>query len=169
MKPMMIFVLAMMTLIILMSSFDVHLGNMTPTVVVPENMLGNVLYVCPAASDGWDAASEILKSIKTPLLIGVFFAVMMLLFNWGWALYQNLLKDKFNRNMFLQPWGFTKILFWAIVVLLLAVNTPNHYRRVHVRGYSGDLVLCDNNTPNTWKNVGDGRWPKAALYKNVQK
>jgi hypothetical protein len=169
MKPMMIFVLAMMTLIILMSFFDVHLGNITPTVVVPENMLGDVLYVCPAESDGWDAASEILKSIKTPLLIGVFFAVMMLLFNWGWALYQNLLKDKFNRNMFLQPWGFTKILFWAIVVLLLAVNTPNHYRRVHVRGYSGDLVLCDNNTPNTWKNVGDGRWPKAALYKNVQK
>ena len=57
----------------------------------------------------------------------------------------------------------------CLVVLLLAVNTPNHYRRVHVRGYSGDLVLCDNNTPNTWKNVGDGRWPKAALYKNVQK
>lgn len=169
MKPTMIFALAMMTLIILMSSFDVHLGNIAPTIHVPENMLGDVLYVCPAKSNGWDSAAEILKTIQTPILIAVFFALTMLLFAWGWALYQNLLKDKFNRNAFLNPWGFTKIFFWAVVILLLVTNTPNHYRTVHVRGYNGDLVLCENNTPNTWQDVGDGRWPKAAKYKNVIK
>ena len=169
MKPSMIFALAMLTLVTLMASFDVHLGNMEPTVRVPENMLGDVLYVCPAASDAWDGASEILRIIKKPLLIGVFFAMTMLLFTWGWALYQNLLKDKFDRNRFLKPWGFTKILFWAIVILLLATNTPNHYRTVHVRGVNGNFVLCENNTPNSWPTVMDGRWPKATKYKNVTK
>ncbi len=171
MKPTMIFALAMVTLIALMASFDVHLGNITPTIRVPENMLGDVLYICPAVSSGWDSAAEILRTIQTPITIAVFFAMTMLLFTWGWALYQNLLKDKFNRNMFLKPWGFTKLLFWAVVILLLATNTPNHYRTVHIRGVAGNFVLCENNTPNRaeWKDVLDGRWPKAALYKNVTK
>lgn len=171
MKPTMIFALAMVTLIALMASFDVHLGNIAPTIRVPENMLGDVLYICPAVSSGWDSAAEILRTIQTPITIAVFFAMTMLLFTWGWALYQNLLKDKFNRNMFLKPWGFTKLLFWAVVILLLATNTPNHYRAVHIRGVAGNFVLCENNTPNRaeWKDVLDGRWPKAALYKNVTK
>ncbi len=171
MKPTMIFALAMVTLIALMASFDVHLGNIVPTIRVPENMLGDVLYICPAVSSGWDSAAEILRTIQTPITIAVFFAMTMLLFTWGWALYQNLLKDKFNRNMFLKPWGFTKLLFWAVVILLLATNTPNHYRTVHIRGVAGNFVLCENNTPNRaeWKDVLDGRWPKAALYKNVTK
>ena len=169
MKPTMIFALAMMTLVILMASFGVHLGNIAPTVHVrPGISLGDVLYVCPANSAGWDSASEILKTINTPIVIGVFFAMTMLLFVWGWALYQNLLKDKFNRNAFIKPWGFTKLLFWAIIILLIATNTPNHYRTVHLRGYNAsELVLCENNTPNSWKNVYDGKWPKAVRYKDV--
>lgn len=169
MKPLMIFALAMLTLVILMSSFDVHLGSVAPTVHIPEKMLGQALYICPASSNGWDSASQILKTLKTPMLIGVFFAMTMLLFTWGWVLYQNLLKDKFDRNMFIKPWGFTKLLFWAIVILLLATNTPNHYRTVHVRGVPGNFVLCENNTPNqpAWKKVLDGRWPKATTYDRV--
>lgn len=170
MKPTMIFALAMLTIICLMASFDIHLGSTAATVHVPTNMLGQVIYVCPAASSGWDSASSILKTMETPLWIGVFFAMTMLIFSWCWSLYQNLLKDKFNRNMFLKPWGFTKILFWAVVILLLAINTPNHYRNVHVRGYHATpLVLCEQNTPNTWKDVGDGHWPKAAKYQSVTK
>ncbi len=171
MKPTMIFALAMMTLIILMSSFDVHLGSVAPTVVLPNNVNpGDVLYVCPATSSGWDSAAEILQGMQTPIWIAVFFALTMLVFAWGWALYQNLLKDKFNRNLFLNPWGFTKLFFWAVVILLIAINTPNHYRTVRIRGAAGAYVLCENNTPNRpeWKNVGDGRWPKAAMYKNIQ-
>ena len=173
MKPTMIFALVMLTLVILMASFDVHLGNIEPTVIVPDNMLGNVLYICPAQSDAWDSASEILKTIRTPILIGVFFALIMLMFTWGWALYQNLLKDKFNKNMFLKPWGFTKLLFWAVVILLIATNTPNHYRTVHIRGVSGNYVLCEKNTPNSWPDVPvlteNGTWPQPIKYNFVTK
>ena len=168
MKPSMVFALAMLTLIILMTSFGIHVGNIAPTVHVNDGIsLGDVLYVCPAASSGWDSASEILKTMRTPLMIGIFFTLTMLIFAWGWSLYQNLLKDKFNKNMFLKPWGFTKLWFWAVVILLIALNTPNHYRTVHVRGYDGPLILCENNTPNTWPDVYDGKWPKAVIYKNV--
>lgn len=167
MKPIMIFAFAMMTLVILMASFDIHLGDVVPTVAVPADRLGDALYICPAISNGWDSASSILKTMKTPIIIGMFFALTMLLFAWGWALYQNLLKDKFNKNAFLKPWGFTKMLFWVAIILLLAVNTPNHYRMVHVRNFPGNYVLCENNTPNVWADVGDGKWPKAVVYKAV--
>lgn len=166
----MIFALAMLTLVLLMASFDVHLGSIAPTVHIPDKMLPQALYVCPAASHGWDSAAEILKTLKTPVLIGEFFAVTMLLFTWGWVLYQNLLKDKFDRNMFVKPWGFTKLLFWAVVILLIVTNTPNRYRTVHIRGVEGNFVLCENNTPNQpgWRDIGDGRWPKAVVYNRVK-
>jgi hypothetical protein len=167
MKPMLVFVLAMLTLVLLMSSFDVHLGSTISTINVNEDMLGQVLYVCPAQSNGWDSAANILKSMKTGLWIGMFFAVTMLVFYWGWILYQSLLKDKFDRNMYVKPWNFTKVLFWVMIIFTLVTHTPNHYRIVHVRGYDGDLVLCENNTPNKWPDVFDGRWPKAAHYKSV--
>jgi len=169
MKPSMIFALAMLTFVVLMSSFNIHFTDVAPTVHVPENMLGDVLYVCPAVSSGWDSAAGILRTMRTPLIIGIFFALTMLLFVWGWALYQNLLKDKFNKNAFLKPWGFTKVLFWAVIIILIATKTPNHYRTVHVRGVTGDFVLCESNTPNRpeWNDIMDGRWPKATKYKNV--
>jgi hypothetical protein len=157
----------MLTLVVLMTSFGVHLGDITPTVNVDENMLGRVLYICPAQSNGWDTAAEVLKGMQTPLWILAFFALTMLIFYWGWVLYQNLLKDKFDRNMFVKPWTFTKVLFWAMIILLLVTHTPNHYRTVHVRGFEENFVLCENNTPNQWPNVLDGRWPKAAIYKSV--
>ena len=169
MKPLMVFSMAMLALIVLMATFDVHLGEIAPTVHVAPDMLGNVLYVCPAASSGWDSAADILRTVRTPILIIMFFALIMLLFAWGWALYQNLLKDKFNQNAFVKPWGFTKLFFWAVVILMLAMHTPNYYRTVHIRGVDGNFVLCENNTPNRgeWQNVLDGRWPKAAKYTSV--
>lgn len=169
MKPLMVFSMAMLALIVLMATFDVHLGEITSTVHVAPDMLGKVLYVCPAESSGWDSAANILRDMRTPIFILVFFALIMLLFAWGWSLYQNLLKDKFNQNSFVKPWGFTKVFFWAMVILLLVINTPNHYRTVHIRGIDGNFVLCENNTPNRgeWKNILDGRWPKAAKYTSV--
>ena len=169
MKPTMIFALAMLTLIVLMAAFDVHLGNIAPTVHIKPEFSSVALYICPAESSGWDSAADVLRTMRRPLFIGLFFALTMLIFTWGWALYQNLLKDKFNRNSFLKPWGFTKLLFWAWVIVLLAINTPNHYRTVHVRNFPGNYVLCENNTPNQWQDIGDGKWPKAVKYKSVEK
>ena len=171
MKPMMIFSLALLTFVALMTALDIHLGGVITTVHVPENMLGDVLYVCPAASSGWNSIAEMMRMLQTPITVLLFFALAMLLFAWGWGLYQNLLKDKFNKDNFLKPWGFTKILFWATVIVVILSNTPNHYRIVHVRGRPENFVLCESNTPNQsdWADIMDGRWPKAATYKNVTK
>jgi len=67
-----------------------------------------------------------------------------LAFFWGWALYQNLLQDKFKREDFAKVWGFTKILFWAGVILVIVLHTPNHYKRVEIRGATGEYVMCEN-------------------------
>jgi hypothetical protein len=62
-------------------------------------------------------------------------------------MYQNLLKDKFVRDAFKKPWAATKMLFWALVVVLLLVKTPNYFRTVHVDGTNTNWVLCESNTP----------------------
>lgn len=164
MKPTMIFSLALLTFVTLMSAFGIHLGGAVKSVSVPENMLGDVLYVCPATSSAWDTAAATMRMMQTPITVILFFAFAMLLFAWGWQLYQNLLKDKFNKDNFLKPWGFTKILFWATVIVVILSNTPNHYRIVHVKHQAMNFVLCESTTPNTWPDVLDGRWPKAAKY-----
>ena len=163
----MIFSLAFLTFVTLMSALGIHFGDTVTKVNVPENMLGDVLYVCPAQSSVWDTVQEMMRMLQTPITVLLFFALAMLLFAWGWSLYQNLLKDKFDRSSFLKPWGFTKIFFWAVIIVVILSNTPNHYRIVHVKNQPMNFVLCESTTPNTWPDVLDGRWPKAAKYKSV--
>ena len=82
------------------------------------------------------------------LVMALFFAIMVLAFSWGWALYQNLLTDSFKRDSFKKPWQMTKWLFWASVIVLLFVMTPNYFRTVHVDGMPGEYVLCDSFSGN---------------------
>lgn len=146
MKPTMMFAVVMMTAIILMTAFNITLG---PTEVVSVSAINapNALYVCPAGGGMWETLANGFSMFRRPLIIGFFFALIVLLFTWGWALYQNLLKDKFVRDAFKTPWSFTKLLFWAVVIMSLLMATPNYFRTVHLTGASGDWVLCDNNTP----------------------
>ena len=145
MKSSMIFAVVMLAVIILMASFGSPFATQS-ALNVPESMLDNVLYLCPAASNGWDSAAEILSNVKKPLMIAFFFGLIILLFSWGWALYQNLLKDKFEQKSFSNAWGMTKIFFWGVVIALLAIWTPNHFRTVHIQNYSGDYVLCESDS-----------------------
>ena len=69
------------------------------------------------------------------------------MFGWGWQLYQNMLSDKFKRDSFKNIWGYTKLAFWAGVIVLLIVATPNSFRRVEITGAGNNWVLCDGNTP----------------------
>jgi hypothetical protein len=39
------------------------------------------------------------------------------------------------------------MLFWALVVVLLLVKTPNYFRTVHVDGTNTNWVMCESNTP----------------------
>ncbi|MDO5012637.1 MAG: hypothetical protein Q4E56_03955 [Pseudomonadota bacterium] len=146
MKPTMLFAIVMLTAIVLITSFDLQFGASTP-IAVPESMAANVLYVCPVASGTWDAVARALMPFTRSITIGFLFAAMILMFSWGWALYQNLLKDSFKRESFKNPWAFTKMWFWAGVIVLMAALTPNHFREVHLTGSTSSYVLCDNNTP----------------------
>ncbi len=146
MKPTMMFAIILLTSIILMTAFNINLGP-NETVAVSAVNAPNALYVCPAASGLWDGLSVGFAMFKRPLIIGFFFSLIILLFTWGWALYQNLLKDKFVRDAFKTPWAFTKLLFWAVVIISMLMATPNYYRTVHLVGAPGNWVLCDNNTP----------------------
>ncbi|MBQ8293912.1 MAG: hypothetical protein IJX89_00815 [Alphaproteobacteria bacterium] len=146
MKPTMLFSIVMLTSIILMVAFGLNLSP-DQSVAVSAAAAPNALYVCPTKSSIWDPLASGFAPFTKYIVIGFFFAVIMLLFSWGWAMYQNLLKDKFNRDSFKNPWALTKITFWAFVIVLLLVHTPNYYRRVQLTGVRGDWVLCESNTP----------------------
>jgi hypothetical protein len=128
-----------------MASFDFSLDGSAP-ITVPESVRGGVLFVCPATSGFWDALASGFAPFTRYIVIGFFFAAIILTFMWGWALYQNLLKDSFNKDSFSKPWAFTKMLFWAGVIFMLVLNTPNRYRSVTISGTPGDWVLCENSS-----------------------
>ncbi|MBR5904163.1 MAG: hypothetical protein IKZ49_01355, partial [Alphaproteobacteria bacterium] len=72
------------------------------------------------------------------------FMVLVLMFSWGWALYQNLLKDKFSADAYKNPWELTKAIFWMAVVVFVLFKTPDYFRQVEVRGHGANWVLCEN-------------------------
>lgn len=143
MKKSMISAIIIMTIIVLMAAFDFSLSGTTPA-PIPESVLDGSLFVCPAKSAFWAAMAAGFGGYSRYFLMGFLFAAIILMFMWGWALYQNLLKDEFKKDMFSKPWAFTKLLFWACVIIMLVINTPNHYRSVAVSGRSGDWVLCES-------------------------
>ena len=143
MKKPMVSAIVFFTIVLLMASFGFSLDD-TPPMVLPESARGNTLFVCPAASSFWDAMAAGFGQFTYYILIGFFFATIVLAFAWGWALYQNLLQDKFKREDFVKPWGFTKLLFWAGIILIIILHTPNHYRGLEIRGSTGKWVVCEN-------------------------
>lgn len=146
MKQTMLFAIMALVAIVIASSFGLQLSP-HPAVSIPDSAAANALYLCRAASPTWDAVAAALAPFVKYITVAFFFVVMLLMFNWGWALYQNLLSDSFKRESFSNPWKYTKVTFWAAVVVLLLAATPNYFRSVHVNGVSGDWVLCDANTP----------------------
>ena len=146
MKKTMLYAVMILAAIILMVSFDIKLWptySVTPTTEIGPDML----YVCPAAASPWDEIANGLAPFKKPVIIGFLFALMLLIVVWAWAMYQNLLKDKFNRDAFKKPWAYTKLLFWSVMAVYILMMTPNYFRTVHITGTSGDWVMCDGTTP----------------------
>ena len=157
MKPSFIFSIIALTAIVVAASFGVQLMP-HHAVQIPEHLAPDVLYVCPAADEIWDQIAMIFQQFNHHITLLFFFVVMILLFNWGWAMYQNLLNDKFKRESFSNVWKFTKFTFWAGVIVLLLAATPNHFRTVHIQGASGNWVLCEADSPGA----------HATLKKNVK-
>ena len=142
-KPGLLFAVSLLAIIILAVSFNMNLGGYTPVHLREGINPDSVLYVCPASSEIWDQISESLRLMSKYIYLFFTFAGIVLLFSWGWALYQNLLKDKFSDDAYKNPWGLTKIFFWMLVVFIVIVMTPNHFRHVEVRGSSEQWGLCD--------------------------
>ena len=141
MKPVMLYAIIAVAAIAIVASFGFQLGNPPP--VVPASVADSVLFVCPMENLTWNSIAMGLYPFNRYIVGGFFFTAVLLLFGWGWELYQNLLSDKFKRESFKNIWGFTKIWFWALVIVTLLIYTPNHFRRVEITGASGDWVLCN--------------------------
>ena len=146
MKSSFIFAVIILVAVVVAASFGIKMAP-HPAIQVPQSLAGTELYVCHAASQTWDSMATAMRPFNKYIIISFFFVVMILLFNWGWVMYQNLLNDKFKRESFSNVWKFTKFTFWAGVIILILAATPNHFRTVHIRGVSGDWVLCEANTP----------------------
>ena len=143
-KPGLFFAVCLLAMIILAVYFNMNFGG-NPPVKLPSGVNpDSVLYVCPVADSVWTQVSQSLQMINKYAHLMFFFAVFVLIFSWGWALYQNLLKDKFNADAYKNSWDLTKIVFWMAVIYALLVYTPNHFRQVEVRGTSAQYVLCEN-------------------------
>ena len=143
-KPGLLFAISVFTIIIVAVSFDLNLGANTPVELMEGVNPDNVLYVCPAASETWLSISNALHFFARFAPLFFSFAGIVLLFSWGWALYQNLLKDKFVDEAYKNPWELTKAFFWIVIVFTVLYVTPNHFRQVEVRGSTEQWVLCDN-------------------------
>lgn len=143
----MLFSIILITAIILASSFGLHIMPTEPIYKLTPDVTATALYVCPAASGAFDSIAAGLRPFLGYINMAFFGFAMMILFGWGWALYQNLLKDKFEQNAFNKSWALTKALFWVIVVINILVMTPNYYRTVHVVGAPGNYIMCEENTP----------------------
>ena len=143
MKPTMVTAICLLTAIIIVSSFELQLDPVDVSTQIPDAVAANILYVCPVTSIIWDPISAGFTQFAKFFKVLLAACVMILSFSWGWALYQNLLKDKFDSDKYKQPWGLTKMLFWAVVIIFMLMMTPNYFRTVHVNGINKDFVLCE--------------------------
>ena len=147
-KPGLFLAVSVLAIIILAASFDIHLGGAGQIHLRAGVNPGNVLYVCPVSNITFDALAKSFSVLSKQVYLLFTFALIILVFSWGWALYQNLLKDKFSADVYKNPWGLTKIFFWAMVIVTIIMVTPNYFRtvHVHVKGHTYDYVLCESNS-----------------------
>lgn len=143
MKPTMVTAICFLTAIIIISSFGLQLDPVDVTTQIPESLAANVLYVCPATSSIWDPIATGFSQFSKVFRVLLAACLIVLAFSWGWAFYQNLLKDKFDGDKYKQPWALTKVLFWGTVIIFMFMMTPNYFRTVHVTGVNKDYVLCE--------------------------
>ena len=145
-KPGLLITVSILAIIILATVFDMNFGGDTMVQLRHGVNPDSVLYVCPVAGSAWDDFAQAMSFGRKYIYMGFCFAAIVLLFSWGWALYQNLVKDKFSADAYKNPWGLTKLFFWAAVICVLLAMTPNYFRTVHVRvnGHDSEYVLCEN-------------------------
>ncbi len=157
-KPGLLFVVSLLAIIVLAVSFNMDFGGNAPVKLPAGINPDDVLYVCPVTTKGaFTQLADGLHAIGRYASLLFAFLGLVLMFSWGWALYQNLLKDKFSADVYKNPWDLTKVVFWMAVVFYVLLATPDNFRRVEVRGHGTNWVLCEN--------TSDGA--RAVFAKNV--
>ena len=131
-KPGLLIAVALFAIIILATSFHMNLGDRPPLDLPQGVNPADVLYVCPVTNETWQGISSTLHLLDRYASVFFAFIGIVLSFSWGWAIYQNLLKDKFSEDAYKNPWALTKGFFWLIVIFTLLMATPNYYREVRV-------------------------------------
>ncbi|MCR4918123.1 MAG: hypothetical protein K5912_04255 [Alphaproteobacteria bacterium] len=154
MNKTLVLMIILLTMIVIMTSFDLSLGG-NPALVVPPEYQGRTLFVCPGVNEFWDGISTSISPFSKYIIMGLFFGGIILVFVWGWAMYQNLLTDKFKKEDFSKPWQFTKLLIWAVLIVTMLLYTPNRFRYVEVSGSPENWVLCEATSPNARMVVSD--------------
>lgn len=145
-KPGLLVAVSILALIILATAFDMNFGGDAAVKLREGVNPDSVLYICPVVENAWDSIAQAMSIGRKYIYMGFAFAGIVLMFSWGWALYQNLVKDKFSADAYKNPWGLTKLFFWAAVICVVLALTPNYFRTVHVRyqGHDSEWVLCEN-------------------------
>ncbi len=121
MKPGMVFSALAVIAIIVASSFGLHIFPIEPIHNLPDSVTSNALYVCPAASFTFDEIAKQISYIRNSLMIVFFFVFMIIIAMTGWALYQNLLKDKFEEKSWQSIVFLAKTLFWITIVITILI------------------------------------------------
>ena len=145
-KKGLLFSVCVFALIMLEAIFKVKLQGGGESVKAMAKNAAEYLFVCPMSNNTWDAVAKSFSRLQQYISMFVVFIVIVLLFSWGWALYQNLLKDKFVVDAYKRPWEITKICFWMTVIFVMVVLTPNYFRpKITGRsnGHETKWVLCE--------------------------
>jgi TRAP-type C4-dicarboxylate transport system permease small subunit len=152
-KPLLLFVMIAFVAAIVVVASGIHVMPLNSVHVLPPNVAeGSVLYVCP--TDGVlnvffsDLAKE-LRQFQNVLFMVFWFFFLVTLLILGWALYNNLLKDKFEEKDYKFGWFMTKWLIWITLIVSVFVNSPNAYRLVKVGKSDTPYVLCESNNPRS--------------------
>ena len=150
-KKGLLFSVCAFALILLEAIFKVKLRGGDESVKAMAKNTADYLFVCPMSSHTWDAVAKSFDRLQQYISMFIVFVVIVLLFSWGWALYQNLLKDKFVADAYKRPWEITKMFFWATIVFVMAVMSPNHFRAKitgRSNGHETKWVLCEQTSAN---------------------
>lgn len=146
-KPGLLFTVSLLAIIILAASFHMDFGGNAPVHLPNGVNPDSVLYVCPTGGESaWSQFSTALHAVGKYVYLFFAFMIFVLMFSWGWALYQNLLKDKFSADAYKNPWALTKTIFWMVIAIHILFMTPNYFRKVEVRGHGSNWVLCENSS-----------------------
>ncbi len=149
-KPGLLFSVYALALIILATIFKLHLHLGAEEAGAITKDAANHLFYCPVTGSRWDDFARLFSMGEDFVSLTIAFVALVLVFSWGWALYQNLLKDKFNADVYKTPWQITKIIFWVAVICYILTLTPNHFRpKIMVRsgGQKTEQVLCEQTSP----------------------